>query len=361
MPSPESPSGPLELVRKEIDRNAKRVRNGIKLAVGLNRPKLGLTPKDVVWRKGRSELWHYRGSGRPDGPPLLLVFSLVSRSYILDLMPGNSFIEALLEAGFDVYLLDWGVPDERDADNGLEDYTDDFIPAAIRRVQELSGADEIDILGYCLGGVLTLLHAAHHPDSPLHSLTVIATPVDMQQMGVLTDLFSVSDEDLEAALDDNGNISPQVLKAAFRASAPTAGITQNVDLWEKLWNDDYVLAHQAMAGWAFDHIPFPGRAARQAVNMLLKDNAMMTDRLVVGGDRVSLRDIRAPLLTVRAIRDTLIPEPSAAPLIDLVGSADKDELRLDAGHIGLIVGRAAHTKTIPMIIEFLKKRSEVST
>ena len=57
-------------------------------------------------------------------PPLLIVFSLVSRSYILDLTPGNSFVEHLRDDGFDVFLLDWGVPDERDADNGLEDYAE---------------------------------------------------------------------------------------------------------------------------------------------------------------------------------------------------------------------------------------------
>ena len=65
------------------------------------------------------------------GPPLLIVFSLISRSYILDLTPGNSFVEQLVDAGFDVYLLDWGEPDERDAGNGLEDYVDDYIPAGI--------------------------------------------------------------------------------------------------------------------------------------------------------------------------------------------------------------------------------------
>ena len=90
------------------------------------------------------------------GPPLLIVFSLISRSYILDLTPGNSFVEQLLEAGFDVYLLDWGEPDERDAANGLEDYVDDYIPAGIDRVLELSGADEVNL-------VRLLLRRRPHP------------------------------------------------------------------------------------------------------------------------------------------------------------------------------------------------------
>jgi polyhydroxyalkanoate synthase len=109
-------------------------------------------------------------------PPLLIVFSLVTRRYVLDLTLGNSFVERLLAAGFDVYLLDWGTPDERDAANRLEDYVDDAIPAAIKHVCRRSGAAEVNLLGYCFGGVLAL-HAAHHPFSPLRSLTVSATPV----------------------------------------------------------------------------------------------------------------------------------------------------------------------------------------
>jgi polyhydroxyalkanoate synthase subunit PhaC len=354
------PSGALDRVRQEVDRNLQRARNGIKLAAGTSRPALGQTPKDIVWRSGRSELWHYRGTQTPEGPPLLLVFSLVSRSYICDLVPGNSFVERLLDAGFDLFLLDWGVPDERDADNRLEDYVDDYIPAAIQRVQEVSGAGTVDLFGYCFGGVLTLLHAAHHLDSPLHSLTVLATPVDFQKMGPLVEVAGSDGVDLDAILDDNGNVPAGVIRQLFRSLTPTYEITQYVNLWERLWSDDYVAAYQAMTRWSADHIPFPGAAARQTLDMLLKDNAMVTNRLVVGGDRVSLSDITVPFLTVRASRDHIIEAPASEPLIDLVGSPDKDELVLDAGHMGLIVGKTAHRTTIPTIIKFLKKQSEVS-
>jgi polyhydroxyalkanoate synthase len=355
-----SPSGALDRVRREVERNLQRARNGVKLAAGTSRPALGQTPKDVVWRGGRSELWHYRASGNSGGPPLLLVFSLVSRSYICDLVPGNSFVERLLGAGFDVYLLDWGVPDERDADNRLEDYADDYIPAALHRVREVSGARLIDLLGYCFGGVLTLLHAAHHPESPLHSLTVLATPADFQKMGPLVEVAGSDAVDLDAILDDNGNVPAGIIRQMFRSLTPTYEITQYVNLWERLWSDDYVATYQAMTRWSADHIPFPGAAARQTLDMLLRENAMVTDRLVVGGDRVSLSDITVPFLTVRASRDNIIEAPASEPLIDLVGSADKDELVLDAGHMGLIVGKTAHRTTIPTIIDFLKKRSEVS-
>ena len=347
----------LDRVLLEVERNALRARNGIRMAAGLSRPKLGTTPKDVVWRRGRSELWHYRNDSVRFSPPLLIVFSLFSRSYILDLQPGNSFVERLLAAGFDVYLLDWGVPDERDAANQLEDYVDDYLPAAVERVRHLTGAEEINLLGYCFGSVLSLLYAAHHLDAPLRSLTVMTTPVDLQQLGPLTSVIGKDGLDVETMLDADGNLPPQIIHQAFQVLKPTAQITQYVDLWERLWGDDYVTAHQAMAGWASDHIPLPGGVAKQLAN-LVQDNAIVNDTLLLGGDRVTLSAITVPFLTVLATRDHIVPEASAAPLIDLVGSPDKHELRLDAGHVGLLVGRGAAKTTIPTIIEFLIERSE---
>ena len=349
----------LDRVLLEVERNALRARNGIRMAAGLSRPKLGTTPKDVVWRRGRSELWHYRNDSVRFSPPLLIVFSLFSRSYILDLQPGNSFVERLLAAGFDVYLLDWGVPDERDAANQLEDYVDDHLPAAVERVRHLTGAEEINLLGYCFGSVLSLLYAAHHLDAPLRSLTVMTTPVDLQQLGPLTSVIGKDGLDVETMLDADGNLPPQIIHQAFQVLKPTAQITQYVDLWERLWGDDYVTAHQAMAGWASDHIPLPGGVAKQLAKMV-QDNAIVNDTLLLGGDRVTLSAITVPFLTVLATRDHIVPEASAAPLIDLVGSQDKHELRLDAGHVGLLVGRGAAKTTIPTIIEFLIERSEAS-
>jgi polyhydroxyalkanoate synthase len=345
-------------VRRDVERNALRARNGIRLATGTDRPGVGLTPKDVVWRRGRCELWHYRSDAVSVRPPLLIVFSLVSRSYILDLSPGNSFVERLLEAGFDVYLLDWGVPDERDAQNTLEDYVDDYIPAGIERVLELSGCDEVNLLGYCFGGDLALLHAAHHPDSPLRSLTVMATPVDFRHMGPLGDVFARDGLEVDDVLDAEGNVPSQVILQGFRSLTPTSEVTRYVNLWEKLWSDEYVAAYQAMTRWSTDHVPFPGAAARETVRMLVRGNGMISDQLSVGGDPVHLADIRCPLLSVLACRGHIVPEPAAAPLVDLVGSPDKHELRLDAGHIGLVVGKTAAKTTVPRIIEFLRKRSD---
>jgi polyhydroxyalkanoate synthase subunit PhaC len=113
-----------------------------------------------------------------------------------------------------------------------------------------------------------------------------------------------------------------------------------------------------MNGWATDQVPLPGGVARQ-LKQLVEDNALLHDRIFLGGDRVRLSDIRVPFMHVLGLRDHIIPEPAASPLVGLIGSEDKQELRLDAGHIGLMVGRTAARNTLPLIIDFLKQRSEV--
>ncbi len=351
------PLSPVDRIRKEIERNALRARNGIKMVTGVSRPQLGCTPKDTVWTAGRCELWHYRSDNVTLAPPVLIIYSLLNRSFIVDLAPGNSFIEKLLKAGFDVYMLDWGVPDERDSENTFEDYVDDYIPGAVERILEISGSDEVNMLGYCFGGLLSVLYAAHHPDAPLRSLTVMTTPTDLQHMGPMGDALGASGVEVEDTFNEDGNVAPEVLLQAFRSLTPTADITGYVNLWQQMWNDDYVSAHQAMSGWGNNHIPFPGGVAKQLVGMM-RDNALVNDRLVIGGDRVHLSDITLPFLHVTADRDHIIPEKCSAPLVGLVGSPDAEQFRLPAGHIGLVVGKTAAKTTIPKIIDFMRQRSE---
>jgi poly[(R)-3-hydroxyalkanoate] polymerase subunit PhaC len=358
VPPAPNPMSVLGRVRREVERNALRARNGIRMAAGVRPSGVGQTPKEVVWRAGRSELWRYRSDHARVSPPLLIVYSLFNRSYILDLQPANSFVEHLLNAGFDVYLLDFGIPDERDAGNSLDDYVDDYLPAAVERARQVSHDEQVNMLGYCFGGVLSLLYAAHHLDAPLRSLTALTTPSDFQRLGQLGDLLG-GGLDIETLLDGDGNVPEDVIQLGFRTLRPTGEITQYVDLWERLWSDEYVAAYQAMTGWATEQVPLPGGVARQIVEMV-RENPMITDQLVVGGDRVHLSDITVPFLHVLANRDHIIPEASAGPLIGLVGSPDKHELRLDAGHVGLLVGKTAARTTLPTIIDFLTQRSEVA-
>src|ERR1700759_1211477 len=160
IPSTLNPGDLLQRLNRDLERSVLRARNGVRYVRGTHRPSLGATPKDVVWGSGKADVWRYKGGDRRYRPPVVIVHSLVSRSYILDLRPGNSTVEYLTAAGLDVFMLDWGVPDELDADNGLERYVDEYLPRALAAVRDASGHEEVTLAGDCLGGGIAALYAA---------------------------------------------------------------------------------------------------------------------------------------------------------------------------------------------------------
>jgi polyhydroxyalkanoate synthase subunit PhaC len=352
-------------VRRDVGRNLSRARNGVKYVTGIDRPKVGQSPKDVVWRRDKAELWHYRPSAtpRPDAvevrTPVLVVMSLISRSYILDLYPGASFVAAMRDAGFDVYLLDWGIPDEREAGNGLATYVDELLPAAIEAVLDDSGQDQLNIIGYCYGGLLSLLLGAAHPDLPVSSLITMATPVDFDEMGMFGRMFDEGRLNPEDVLDENGNVPPDVMRNAFRVLKPTADLASYAMLWEKLWDDKQMEGFQVMGQWTRDHIPFPGQCFRETVELMRAD-AMVHDRVLLDGRRVSLKDLEWPLLNIVAQKDHIVPCGAATPVADLVGSAEAETLELPAGHVGLVMGKAASKTTMPAIFDWMRRHSDVA-
>ncbi len=352
------PGALLQRVGHDARRLAQRGRNGLRYAAGTGGPEIGATPKDVVWRHHRAELWRYRNDDIRYRPPVVIVHSLVSRSYVLDLYPGNSAVAFLLGSGLDVFLLDWGVADASDSGNTLEHYVDDAIPAAIAAACETAGTDEVTVLGYCFGGVLSLISAARHPELPIRNLALMATPVDFTGLETITALVRDGRLDPEEVVEPTGNVPPAIVAAAFRLLRPTAEVSQYAMLWENLWNDEYMVGYHAMGRWASDHVPFPGAAFRQTAEQLMRRNRLMDGTLELGGEKVDLGAVRCPVLNIMAERDHLVPLAAAEPLVGLVGSREAEELRLSAGHVGLVAGRSAAKVTLPGIAGWIADHSD---
>jgi polyhydroxyalkanoate synthase len=354
-----APSELLARVRRDAERNVLRARNGLKHLAGVGRPRLAQTPKDTVWSSEKVQLWRYRSDRRTVSPPLLFVHSLVSRSYVFDLAPGNSFVEHLRDRGFDVFLIDWGAPDELEAANTLETYCDGYLPRIVEVVQEMSGSDEVNLFGYCFGGLLSLLYAAGHPEDPLRSLAVMATPIDFTHMGPMSSMLQEGRVEPEDLIDDTGNVPPEVMLNSFRVLQPTGDLTNYANLWQHLWNDEFVASYQIMTQWSRDHIPFPGACFAQVSGLFSRQNLLATGRVPLGDRTVDLADITVPFVSIVGERDHIVPPESTEVLPGLVGSTESEELRLHAGHVGLIVGRTAHRRNIPAMVDWILAHSDV--
>jgi polyhydroxyalkanoate synthase subunit PhaC len=355
-------AGFAQSVARELDRTRLRAMNGLKLLAGVGpAPRIGATPKDVIWSRGKTQVWRYRSEKVRYREPVVLFIGLMSRSYIFDLRPGNSFVERLVDAGFDVYLVDWGIPDAAEGDHTLDTYVDNYLAPAITTISKAAGDRNVSLVGYCMGAMMALLLMGSR-DTPVANLISITAPVDFSH--VPEPLRSIAEGRLDAdeLIDDvSETVSPELLKNFFRLRRPTAGVVQYVDLWDNLWRDDYVEGHQAMSQWAWDHIPLSAAAFRQMISEYVRGNALMTGAARVSGRHVSLDRITVPVLHVVAEMDDFVPPECSDPLLGLIGSDDVQQARVPAGHAGLIVGRQGAKVSIPTIIDWLERHSSRHT
>ena len=341
-----------------LQRQLLRIRNGVPYYAGLNRAAVGQTPRDLVWQRDTARLWRYRSDQRTCAPPVLIIHSLISKAYILDLLPGNSMVGFLIGEGFDVYLLDWDRAYPADAENTLETYVEDYIPNAIAAACAESDASELTLAGYCLGGLLALLMAASDPGSPVRNLVALTTPCDFSEMGFLSQIFVEGRLDPADVVDSTGIVPARVLDQGFQSMKPTDAVVQQVNVFQNLWNDQWLTGYIAMNKWMRDQAPLPGAVFRQIVERLVRDNSLAEGKVALGKREVSLDDIRCPFFNVYCNRDEIVPPRSAAPLTGLVGSEDVTELCLDSGHVGLVAGRQAAKVARPQIADWIRAHSD---
>jgi polyhydroxyalkanoate synthase len=347
----------VSVIRQEARHAAVRARNGLQYVASLNPPPVGDTDKEVVWREDQAQLWRYRFGTPRYQPPIVVFLGLVSRSYVLDLLPDTSFVRHLGRAGFDVFLLDWGVPTDADADNTLETYVDFYLPRALEAAARESGSEELTLLPYCMGGMFALLLAATHPEIPLRAMALLAPPVDFDLMGPLVEPLRSGALDPETLIDEKGFVPGETIRAFFNVRRPTSDAVAYANLVEKLSNDAFVESHRAMAQWMRDQIPLPGAAFRQITDMFLKQNGFMLDTVRLDGRRASLSDIGVPILSVTAELDDIVPLAASKPLGDLV-AGEVTETVVPAGHVALVMGRRAERTTIPAIVDWLARHSD---
>lgn len=316
------------------------------------------TPKELVYARGPLRLYHYLAqTDDVYRVPLLIVMSVVSKPYIFDLTPGQSFIEHLVRAGFDVYLVDWGTPRSEHRGLRVDDYVADFIPDCIAQVQAHSGVPDVTLLGYCLGGIFTTLHAALEPKGPLKNLVLLATPINGEGMELQRKLLTSEGLDPDAMVEALGNIPSTMIEGAFQMLRPLQKTSGQLTLLNNAADPEFVKAHLRIVRWGADALPFPGEAFRQLAHEFILDNRIVKGTFEIGGRRVDLRRISVPVLHVVAEHDHVVPAAASRDLVPLVGSKDKEEWVIKGGHVSLVAGMGAVTRTWPRLVDWLAPRS----
>jgi polyhydroxyalkanoate synthase len=320
----------------------------------------GSTPHDVVMTESPVRLLRYTGKAdRRHRTPVLFVFALVNRPYVLDLLPHKSVVRRFLDAGFDVYMIDWGVPSPADATKTLHDYIEGHLDRAVKRVLEVSEAVDVNLVGYCMGGTMSAMYASLHPEI-VRNLIMMAAPIDWSSRDSL--LLNWTDPkyfDVDALVDAFGLIPPAFLGNSFALLKPVAnGFQKWQGFFEKMDDEKFLEEFFAMETWSNDNIPISGEVYRDFVKYGFQQNLLVQGRFPLGGKRVNLGNIVCPLLILTAEADHLVLPCQSTPIKELVSSSDVAELSVKAGHIGLSVGSRAHKELWPKATAWLAERSE---
>ena len=326
--------------------------------------KIAQTPKTLVWTLNKAKLYRYV----PIVPeeklhkiPLLLVFAIMNRPHVLDLRPGHSFVEYMRDRGYDIYLLDWGAPGPEDKDLKFDDYALEYLPRAIRKLKAVSGSQQFNMLGWCLGALISTLYAALRPDDGLKNLILAdgAARFHRQNAAGFVRWTSSDDFDADRIVDAFGNVPGEMIDYGAKSLKPVENfIGSYLNLWDRIDDPKVVESWHAMNTWVRDIIDMAGGAYRQLINEFYKENRLKEGTLLLRGERVDLRKLTANVLNVIAEADHITPPCQSEGIMDLFGSQDKEVFRVRGGHIGIMAGSGAEKTTWPHIDQWLAKRAD---
>lgn len=295
------------------------------------------TPRTAIWKKNKATLWHYPAVRKIYQVPVFLIYSLINRPTILDLAPGYSMVEAFVTSGFDVYLLDFGIPGYEDKDLTMDDYIVDYIQKGVQRALRHADAADITVIGYCLGGTFAAMYAAIAAE-PIKNLILSVAPIDFTTSPVLDAWGEALREggiDFDLFIQAYGIIPARSMEAGMRLLTSPVYYSPYLSLLERAYDPQYVEKWRRFNDWTRGHIPFVGAALRQMLHDLGKENKLVKGTLTIRGKPAQLASIHANTLVIAANQDRLVPKEVSLPVMDLISSADKTFHLLPGGHTAL--------------------------
>ncbi|WP_066299106.1 alpha/beta fold hydrolase [Bacillus sp. FJAT-29937] len=311
--------------------------NGFLYALLSSPPESGVTPRKAIWKKNKATLWYYPAKQKKYNIPLILIYSMVNQSFILDLGPGSSTIEAFVNEGFDVYLIDFGIPGYEDKDFTLTDYINGYIQKGVQRALRHSMAKEVTIIGYCLGGTLAAMYTAI-AEEPVKNLILSVTPIDFSTFPIFDKWLMAAQNghlDFDRLLETIGLVPAPFIEAGVRILTSPLYYSHYLSLLNRSYDKEYVDHWRRFNHWTKSHIPFPSASLKQFKNDLLKGNKLIHGGIQINGKNVDLHNIYANMLVISSKYDRLVPEGLVYPVMDLVSSEDKTYISLEGGHTGI--------------------------
>jgi len=313
------------------------------------------TPSEIIKLNNNFDLLHYISSEKKYKTPILIVGSLINRYYILDLLPKFSVVKNLLGQGFDVYATEWRTASNLNQDMTLENYARDFLETAIEKVKEISGSDQVSLLGYCWGGIFALIYSTTYPEN-VKNLILHSTPVDSAANPTPVEIWT-SHLNVDRDLDVMRNMPGSFVNLAFLMRNPLEPILK----WPKFFSEprsiDEIMQFFAVETWLYDSRPIIGGVYKKLVEDIYQKNLLIKNKMEVNDKLVDLQKITMPVLNIIATHDDLVPPESSKSIMNVIPSSDKQLIEFPSGHTGICMSTRAHEQLWPQVGKWLSERS----
>ncbi len=346
-----------DAVREIVEMTAKATQNLSQLRE--SQVEYGTSAKEEVYREDNVVLYRYKPLvKKPFEIPLMIVYALVNRPYMVDLQEDRSLVRNLLSLGMDVYLIDWGYPSRNDRWITIDDHVNSYIANCVDCLRERCGVEKVNLLSICQGGAFTLCYTALHPEKVRNLITMV-TPVDFHVPDGLLNTWAGSPEsmDVDTMVDALGNIPGDFMNFGYMLLKPfQLNIEKYLGLSDILDDEAKLINFLRMEKWIFDSPDQAGETFREFIRDFYQGNKMMKGELTLGGKRVDLKKITMPVLNIFAEEDHLVPPSASLPMKDYIGSTDYSVLSYPVGHIGIYVSGKVQRDLPPAIVEWLKAR-----
>ncbi len=329
---------------------------------------LSRTPSDIIDSGRTREVHRYqRVPGvRAKGIPTLLVPPLGSQAACFDLRKGLSLAEDLVSRGRPTYLVDYGPLKGEDGKVGLEHFVNDVLPPAIRAVSEDAGGRDVHLVGWCMGGPLSIATAAIYDDLPIRSVAMVASPFDMSNHPILRPVQAVAKVTggriIGSALKAAGSVPAPLVSLGFKATALTTYLKKPRTLWSRREDREFLSQVQAVDEIMNNMLAYPGRATLQLYQRMALRNELATGLVQGPNHLIDLANVRVPVMNVAGETDALVPVAAAHHVGTLLPNSPDVRLPLaPGGHLGVLTGTKAPDTTWTYLHDFLSAHDRKRT
>ncbi|HJR48093.1 MAG TPA: class III poly(R)-hydroxyalkanoic acid synthase subunit PhaC [Nitrososphaeraceae archaeon] len=340
---------------EENSRKLKKTRELLHTAGNID---VGTLSHEVLDETRLYKLLHYRPLvSRTARTPILVVYALMNKSYILDLQPDKSWLRSLLSQGFNVYLIDWKTPTNIDKFASFDDYVNYYIDDCVDLVRNENSVERLTLHGYCLGSTMAAMYTTLHQEK-VRNLATIAPIIDTENDETVLANFARY-LDVKRIAETLGNFPREYLYGCFSMLKPfKQGVNKYLNLVENIDNAKFVQNFLRMEKWLYDTPSIAGETFKQWIEDIYQKNLLVKNEMRVGENLIDLSRINVPLLNIVAEEDHLVSPQCSVALNDSVSSVDKRLMHFHTGHVGLIASSYSQNNVLPKVGQWLRIRSQ---